>query len=171
MAQAHGPRADRGEGPVGAFFRGLGVLITAGVAMAILAAVVLLPAWQRRELARVQRDDLARQVRVQRELVQYKQGLMEAVKRDPRQTAQLLIQQQHYHLADEASIPLDAPADPPLAQMLAARAPQTPAPAALVMNLAQRAGDPATRRGMLLVAGVLMVAAMLLFQPPQTKER
>jgi hypothetical protein len=31
--------------------------------------------------------------------------------------------------------------------------------------------EPATRRGMLLVAGVLMVLAMIMFQPPEKQIR
>jgi hypothetical protein len=149
----------------------MGLLITAGTAIAILAAVVLLPAWYWREKARVQRDELARTVRTQQEYVGYKQGLIEAVKRDPRPNAQLLMLQQHVHLPDEAPVAVEAPADPRVDQMLAARAPHVQPPDHLVMHLAERMIEPATRRGMLLVAGVLMVLAMIMFQPPEKQIR
>lgn len=147
-----------------------GLLITAGTAMALLAAVVLLPAWYWREQARIQRDELAAKVSTQQAYVEYKQGLVEALKRDPRQNAQLLMRQQHVHLPDEEPVDVPAPADPPVIQMLAARAPKPQPGDPLIMHLAERVIDPATRRGMLLVAGILMVMAMMLFQPPEQRK-
>jgi len=63
----------------------------------------------------------------------------------------------------------DAPIDPsPLAQ-LAARAPAVKPPSPSLLHLAERLENPRTRRGLLLLAGILMVGAMLLFLPPDAR--
>ncbi len=146
------------------------MLLTVSLAVAILAAAALLPAWQRREDARMERDELARQVWIQQRVSQYKRELADALKDDPRQTEQLLIEQQNLHPPDAAAVPMDAKPDPPLVQQLEAKAPKVAPPNPALEKLAQRVDDPATRRGLLLVAGVLMVAAMMLFQPPKRQK-
>lgn len=172
MAPRRGLKTDRRRGGLGAFARAVGFLIMAGTALAILAAAALLPAWQRREQARLNRDQLASEAQTQQRLVQYKQRMVEAIKRDPRQTAQLLVQQQHYRVPGQVPVQIvDAPADLPVAQLLAARSPQPRPITPLLAELAERLSHVNTRRGMLLVAGILMVGALTLFLPPEEERR
>jgi hypothetical protein len=148
----------------------LGFTIVAGLALAIFAAAVLLPAWHRRELARTQRDELAARVWTYDQLVDYKQRIIDTIKSDPLQTQRLLMLQQNYRRPGDVAVAMEnAPVElPPLVQ-LAARAPTVQPPSPSLLHLAERLEDPRTRRGLMLLAGILMVGAMLLFLPPSAR--
>ncbi len=156
--------------------RMIGFTLMAGMALAILAAVVLLPAWQRLDTIRARRDALAAKVETNDRLVAYRDRLIIASKTNPRLTEDLLIQQRNCRRPGEVVVPTDIPPDPPVITMLAAKVEGTgsaasEANAALLDRLANRVQRPRTRRGLLLLSGLLMIAAMILFIPPDGRSK
>jgi len=163
MAPAPGPKADT-AGRLGRFF---GFAIVAGMAFALLATVVVLPAAARLDKARADRDALAYQTDVYDTLIAYRTALIASVKTDPLQTERLLMTQRNYRRPGEAAYALDdVPADPPVLDAIKAQLP-APRPASPTLGtLSRRVQRPATRRGLLLLAGLLMVLAAVMFLPP-----
>ncbi len=150
----------------------IGFTITAGMAVAILAAVVLLPAWQRRQDARNQRDDLVAKSKAYDDLIGHNERTIEAIKTTPLLTEKQLMEQQNYSRPGEVAVELpDIPIDDqPDIQPLTAREPGStqPLPERL-KSLTKRVQNPRSRRGLLLLSGLLFVTAMVLFGPPSAK--
>lgn len=143
------------------------------MALAILAAVTLLPAWQRLSEARAHRDELAAAVEFNDRLIAYNQRLIEAIRTDPLLTERLLMDQENLRRPGEAAVRADwVPPDPPLTALLAAQTLQpasTSKPPATVAALAEHLRQPRTRRGLLFLAGLMMVAATVLFLPAKRR--
>lgn len=131
--------------------------------MSILAAVVLLPAWRRLDDARARRDELAAETWVYDQLIQHKRGMIESIKEDPLLTERILIDQQNYRRLGEMSLTVEeAPTDPSVAAVLAAHAPAGAAGNPTLRRLSHHMERPRTRHGLLLIAGILMIAAFAL---------
>ncbi len=168
MAPTPGTRSSTGPGGSSALeaVRLIGFIAVAGMALTILAAVVILPAYRQRSLAWADRHRLAQQARLNERLIDYNERLIEAIKTDPVLTQKLLMEQQNYRRPSQRAIPIaEAPLDPSVPRLLAAQVAQSaqppPAPSQRLDQLAQRVQDPATRRGLLLLAGLLISAAMI----------
>ena len=145
----------------------LGFIAAAGMSVAILAAVVLLPAWQRCEAARAERDELTSLVATNEALIDYDRRLAEVIRTDPIETQRLLIRQQNYRHPDNiAVLAPGVPEDASPLQMLAARAPSARGVSPSLAVMAARVSSPRARRGLLLVAFVLLICAFVLFLPP-----
>ncbi|NLF32484.1 MAG: hypothetical protein GX591_16535 [Planctomycetes bacterium] len=167
MAPAPGREADRSGGRLGGLGRFLGFTIVAGMAFALLATVVVLPAWARLDQARADRDALAFQTAAYDRLVDYRTELIESVKTDPLQTERLLMEQRNYTRPGEAAYAIDdAPADPPVLDAIKAQLPAPRPASATLATLSRRVQRPATRRGLLLLSGLLLVLATVMFLPP-----
>ena len=149
--------------------RMLGFTAVAGMAFAFFAAVVLLPAWARLDRARADRDALIAQTHAYDRLITHKLRLIEAIKTDPMQTERLLMQQRNCHRPGEATLAIhDAPADPSVLQMLAAGTPP-PRPASRTLaGMSRRVQRPTVRRGLLLLSGLMMLLAVVMFLPQTT---
>jgi len=149
--------------------------LVAGMALAILAAIVLLPARQQLRAVRARRDALAAEVQTHERHIAHRERLILASKTHPRLTEDLLIQQRNCRRPGEVVVPTDIPPDPPVAIMLAAKgAASRPVPGpspAWLDRLTRRVQHPRTRRGLGLLSGLLLVAAMILFAPPQRLRR
>lgn len=173
MARAHGQRTDPHHGErVGPARELAGFVLIAGTALGIFALVVLLPPWYRLASARTRRDALTAQAWTNEKLIQHRQRLAETIRCDPVQTQRLLMRQQNYRRPGETAMKVDAVApDPPAIAMLAARAPEVSPPSALLGRVALRLQDPRARRGLLLVAGMLMTCALVMFHPTAAKRR
>ncbi|MFW6153907.1 MAG: hypothetical protein ACOC95_01705 [Planctomycetota bacterium] len=170
MAPAPGRKAD--NTPAGGRLDGLGRLlgfaIVAGMALALLATVVVLPAWARLDKARADREALVYRTAVYDRLIAYRTELIDAVKTDPLQTERLLMAQRNYRRPGEAVYALDdVPADPPVLQAIKAQLPPPRPTSATLATLSRRVQRPATRRGVLLLSGLLMVLATVMFLPPR----
>ena len=144
----------------------IGFAVVAGMALAVLATVVLSPAVSRLLAARADRDALGQRVETYDELIDYKQRLAESIRTDPMQTRRLLMQQQNCRRLGEAGFLItDAPADIPLAEMIAGQTAE-PRRESTIDRISRRVQQPRTRRGLLLVSGIMMVCAMVMFLPP-----
>jgi len=172
MVRVHGQKADlAGGGLIAVVGRVIGFIFVAGIALGIVAAVVLLPAWREREHALTQRDALAAKVWQYDRLIEYKQRLAEVTRCDPVQTQRLLISQQNYHQPGEVVVQIsDAPIDPPAAVLLAARAPKVSEPSAILSRMAGRVERPLARTVLLLVAAAMMGGALMMFDRPAARE-
>ena len=170
MAQSRGQkRNDPADGALNAFGRMLGFAAVAGMAFALLAAVVLLPAWHRLDRARADRDLLAAQVELHEQYIQHEGRLIESIKSDPIQTERLLMEQQNYHYPGEQRVAIpEAPVDPPLLEVLAAQTPRPRPASPLLAAMSRRVQRPRIRRGVLLLSGVMGALAVLMFLPPTT---
>ena len=149
-----------------------GFTIVAGLAVAILATVVIPPAYQRTSAIYGEQAVLASQVRVNNLYIQYTERLIEAIKTDPILTQRLLIQQRNFRRPGETTVTIaGAPEEVPIAQLLAATTTNPAPPQPTMAMLATRVQDPRTRRGLLLLAAVLLTVAMVLFAPPDDSKK
>jgi hypothetical protein len=159
--------AGAASGPLGAAARGIGFTALAGMAIAILAGVVLLPPAARLQRARHHRDCLAAYNQDAQTLIRVHDRLIEDLPDDDILTLRLLRQQQD--LVPRGEVVVENPAFTATPPDLAVPQP-SPRPAApdnLVTRAADRIANPRTRRGLLLLAAMAMIAAMLLFAPPR----
>jgi len=166
-----GPRHGRRDEPARGLARlvtGVGRLVAfvllAGSAMAIFAGVVLLPDYVR--LLRAERI-LARQEAIAADTearIRANGRLIEALPDHPVLTKRLAMHQLGLRPADEVVVPYPGV---PVAQAPGTVAPPPhprPAPPdAWVLRIAARVSNPPTRRGLLLLAAVALVGAVLLF--------
>jgi|GEM_PF-2179297 len=126
-------------------------MILAGLAMAIIAALVLMPAWANRIRAEydlaVKRADIAHS----RKIVAGEARHNIAVRHDPvlvERYAKGMVRQNPIHAP-----PVKYP----------------PAPSGWLLELADKLAQPKTRRGLFFVACVALAGAMFLFAPPPIK--
>ena len=165
MAPARGTKPDP-AGRLGGFGRFAGFAIVAGMAFALLATVVGLPAAARLDKARADCDALAYHTAAYAGLIDYRGELIDAIKTDPLQTERLLMAQRNYRRPGEAVYAIDAPADPPILEAIQAQLPAPRPASATLATLSRRVQRPPTRRGLLLLSGLLLVLATVMFLPP-----
>lgn len=167
-----GPNAqEHSESILSAFGRLVGFAALAGLALTILAGVVLFPAYARVEEARYQRDCLQAGTADAESLIAVNERLIDALDNDEVLAKRLARSQWRWRPVGETPM---AGSGPPLtkqpAEALATiTSAQRPAkPNGWLLRIARRFRTPATRRGLLLVAAVAMFAAMLLVAPRQS---
>ncbi len=171
MAPTPGHDADTAGGRLGRLGGLLGFAIVAGMALALLATVVVLPAWARLDRARADREALAYQAALFDRLIDYRTALIDAVKTDPLQTERLLMAQRNYRRPGEATYALDdVPADPSAVEAIKAQLTPPRPPSPTVATLGRRVQRPTTRRGLLLLSGLLLVLATVMFLPPRPNQ-
>jgi len=161
---AHAPGQSPDDGPRAAICRGTGFVLVAAASLVVAAAAVWLPAWARRQAAWDQRDRLRAVAAANDKLIHYRCATAEAIRCDPVHTRLLLMAQQNYSTPGELVVPVEgAAADGAVSEFL-----QVPPPrrqSALLRFLAGRIDNPRARRGLLVVAGGLMVTAFVGFLP------
>jgi len=169
MAPQHGTRDD-GNPPggfgsfVSAFMQFVTFCLLAGTAMAVFAAVLLLPEYARLRQAKYQ---LARQQATMaklRSLIEGNERYIAELPHDAVLTKRLAMNELGYWPQDEVVVLTDGgPRQPSPGMVVAPTAPAPQPPAGFLMDAAQRVADPPAKRGLLLLAAVGMVAALLLF--------
>lgn len=158
-----GPSA--GDSFIGALARLTGFITLAGMAVAILAGVVLLPAYARVENAKYERDCVLAYNQDARTLIRINDRLIQHLPDDDILTLRLLNSQQALLSGGEVRIPAaDGPARPPDMVEPPRSAPPVPTDNAFT-RAAARIVNPRTRRGLLLMAAGAIATAMLLFGP------
>jgi hypothetical protein len=156
---------EHSENILSAFGRLVGFAALAGLALTILAGVVLLPAYARVEEAQYQRDCLQAGTADAESLIAVNERLIDALDNDEVLAKRLARSQYRWRPVDETTM---ANSGPPfakqsaeaLATITSARRPAKPN--GWLLQIARRFQTPAKRRGLLLVAAVAMFAAMLL---------
>jgi len=148
----------------------VGFALVAGMAFAMLGAVVLLPAWHRLDKARADRDRLAVQVRTYGKFIEHKGRLISSIESDPVQTERLLMAQRNFHRPGEQRVAMaDAPVDPTPLELLASQTPPPRPASAALAAMSRRVQRPRVRRGLLGLSGVMGLLAVLMFLPPSTE--
>jgi hypothetical protein len=154
------------EGPVGAFIRLVGFATLAGMALAILAGVVLLPAYAGLQQTRYQQACLAVRTEEARRTIRAYDRLIEAADKDP-VLLQRLARSHLGAMPQDEYVVLDP--DAPAASPAVVRPVQLPDPAApdgWLIRMAGRLEDRPFRRGVLVLAVAAMATALFLFGPP-----
>jgi len=169
MAPQHGTRDD-GNPPggfgsfVSAFMQFVTFCLLAATAMAVFAAVLLLPEYAR--LRQVQYQ-LARQqatMATLRSLIEGNERYIAELPHDAVLTKRLAMNELGYWPQDEVVVlTAGGPRQPSPGMVVAPAAPEPQPPADFLIDAARRVADPPTRRGLLLLAVVGLVAALLLF--------
>jgi len=145
----------------------VGFVLLAGPAVAVLAAIVLLPAYARLARTLHERDcERARTARLEAIRVA-QQRLIAALPHDKVLTARLAMQQEALWPANEIVVvdPNSPPPNPP-GVILAESFPDPPAADGALIRWAGKLQRPSTRRGLFVLAAGALLAAMLLFASP-----
>ncbi len=148
--------------------RFVGFMLLAGPALAIIAGIVLLPAYKSMKTTQYERD-CRRSANAQ-----YKEYL-DAVNRQIAEAPEdeqftLRLRMEQGRLMPPGEVAIEVPNDPgehPPGTIYAAPSTKPAPPSGLLLTMADRVADPATRRGLLLLAAVAMLAALFLFAPPE----
>jgi len=172
MAPPSGTRADPTEpaAALASLGRFVSFAMLAGAALALVAAVALLPAYQRLAWAQYERDCLAAKNADDAALILANERLIAAAPDDPVLTKRLAMRQFGVVPRSEVIILVDVgPA--PFGRRLTAVAPhpRPPRPGGWMIYAAGRVRDPTTRTILLLLAVALFLAAVILSDLPQTK--
>jgi hypothetical protein len=177
MAPQHGTRDDGSPpGGFGSFVSALTQFVTfcllAGTALAVFAAVLLLPDYARLQQAKYQ---LARQQATMaklRSLIEGNERYIAELPHDAVLTKRLAMNELGYWPQDEVVVLTDGgPRQPSPGMVVAPAAPQPQPPAGFLMDAARRVADPPARRGLLLLAAIGLAAALLLFPGGKARKR
>jgi len=148
--------------------RMVGFLLLALPALAVLAGVVLLPAYVRLANAQYELECKKARIADAEWLVAANDRLIKDLPEDEVLTKRLAMNSLGMLPEDETVIrdPNSAPAAPP--GVIQPRAhPRPDPPSNWLTQMAQRFENPAKRRGVLLIAACAMLAAMFFFSPPE----
>jgi hypothetical protein len=143
-----------------------GFLLLAVPALATLAAVVLLPAYQRMAATEYQRDCLAADIAAFKEYVAANERLIDRAPQDEDLTRRLAIVQQRLLPRNEVVVmDPNAPPAPPPGVIVPDLKPRPEPPSNMLLRMAAKVRNPGTCRGLFLLAAGAMLAAMFLFSP------
>ncbi len=148
----------------------IGFVTLAAPAILILAGLVLLPAYARWQHAEYEKECLATACRESAAMITAQQRLIEDLPDNEVLTKRLAMAQgelspENEHVSSTGDRPLRPPPDviPPI------HYPRPAPPNDVLMRASVRLANPATRRGLLLLACGCMLTAMFLFAPPDRR--
>lgn len=153
------------------FGRCVGFLLLAGPAMAILASVVLLPAYQQMMDTVHHRDVAQAQIDWYKDYIDASNRLIAELPENELLTIRLESAQKRLQPRNEVvlKLPTTAPTQPP-GRIFMQPPRKPPMPDNLLLTMAKRVEQPQTRRGLFLLAALAMLAAMFLFSPAEKYE-
>ncbi len=146
-------------------------LVLAVPAMAIVAAVILLPAYQGLLGTQYQRDCLKSDLAVYESTITKRDQMIQQAPEDEQLTANIAMAQTG--MVPKNVVVLydpDGPKIPAPGQILSTAQPHPPKPSGLAMTMADKVQDPSTRRGLFLLAGMGMLAALFLFASDERQQ-
>ena len=151
---------------LGAFGSFIGFALLAGLAVIILAAVVLLPAYAKMEQVRYQRDLLACRYKDAQKLVAGHERMLKALEVDETLTKRLA--SEHFAVETPGEVVVADPKNPPQTTEVKLFSPTQPPPPPdnWLIRAADKIQNVRTKRGMILLAAGAMLTAMFLFSPP-----
>lgn len=153
---------------LGSLLRGTGFVVLSSMALTILAAVVLLPAYGQYLTVRHQRDLTARRVEQAEANLAAMDRLLAEARDDDVLTQRLAWSRLGLCPSGEVRVlPEDRTALPQPGELAPIVRRTPPPPDARVLGMARRCSSPARRRGMLALAGAMLLTALLLFAPPE----
>ncbi|MFP4140381.1 MAG: hypothetical protein ACLFVH_00525 [Phycisphaerae bacterium] len=166
MARRCGTKAESTP-PIKPIASGLAFCMLAGLGAAIAAGVVLLPPYARMKLTQYRRDCLTAKVAdEQAALVAYDRMIV-AAPHDPVLTQRLAMNQLGMTPRLAVVERVSSVETPGVVRIH--HTPRPPRPSGWIMRTARRLQQPRLRRGLLLLAGMSVLAAVLLFLLPDRK--
>ncbi len=168
MARPCGTKAeDDASRPPAALAEALGFIALAGLGLAILASVVLLPSYARLLRARYERDRLAAQVRDEQAALDAYRRLIAQGGDDPILVQRLAMDTLGLVPTNEVIFhPAETTRTIPPGVVRVDRAPRPDKPAGWAVRAADRLANPAVRRGLMLLSGLTVLVAVVLFVLP-----
>jgi len=174
MAPRPGKKADFKKHPAGllpALGRAAGFAALAGMALAILAGVVLLPAYARLTEAQYERGCLMAGATEAEDLIRANDRLIAEMPGDPVLTMRLARSQLDLLPENEVVVIDPGRRKAPVGPLVTIPPrPRPNRPGGWLIRLADRLWAPGVRRGLLLLAACAMAAAMFLFTPSKADE-
>lgn len=174
MAPPCGTRAEVEDKSTNLLFaagRMIGFTLLAGLAMLILAGLVLLPAYARWRQAEYQRDCLTVACRESEALVAAQERLIAALPEEEVLTKRLALSQGEVYAANEAvSASPRYPRRPPPDVIQPIHYPRPAPPNDWLIRASVKVNNAGTRRGLLLLAAGCLLTAMFLFAPPDCRQ-
>ncbi|MFA6134955.1 MAG: hypothetical protein WC869_13145 [Phycisphaerae bacterium] len=173
MEHQPGRKADsRARGPwlIFALGRGLGFLTLAGLAMVILAALILLPAYAQLQQVVYDRDCQQVAVNENDKTLEAQRRLIEELPDSEVLTKRLAISQGELTPDREVIVPRAGMPTLPPDVIQPVRYPRPAKPDNLLLTLGTRIEKPSTRRGLLFLAAGALLVAMFLFSPPERRK-
>ena len=175
MAHRHGKRAEGPPARSGLFSAGrmFGFLWLAGMGLALLAIVVLLPAYASLSEARYELAGREAGVRRAEALVQANSKLMAALPDDETLTKRLAMSYGQLWPTDEVVVtdPGQGRPVPPDVVRMPAVEDAPPRPPSWLLSAASKLHRVQARRALMLLATAALVTGFLLFSPPQRSSR
>jgi len=160
--------ADRVRHPAGPLLiavRAVGVAALAGMAVAILACVILLPAYAELDDAKYQRDCLAADIADAEKLVRTNERLIEELPNDPVLTFRVARSQFDLLPPNEVVVTDSDTPRPPAPLIDIPATPRPTPPQGTAYQAGKKLDSERLRRGLMLIAASAMLAAMFLFAP------
>lgn len=151
------------------FGRFVGFLLLAAPALATVAALVLLPAYQHMTEQAYETEKLRSDNQSIKDYIASNDRLIEDAPVDEDLTTRLRISNARLLPRNEVVVvDPNAPPAPPPGVIVPAHRPYAPKPDNLLLSMAGKLSDDNTRRGLFLLSAVAMMAAMFLFAPPES---
>lgn len=165
---------ERPSGPMRAMFafgRFVGFVLFAGPALLIVAAIVLLPAYQKMQMVAHERDCERQRIESYQQHIRKQQELLSRAPEDAQVTRVAAMEM--LRLSPRNEVVVEDPTMPKIAVGTIFVTPQAQPdlPSGWLVDMAGKIQDPATRRGLFLLAAVAMLAAVFLFAPPGSYRR
>lgn len=174
MADRHGTRVSLPAPPDGVLFaagRMIGFVALAGLGMAIVAALVLLPGYVRMQTALYERD-CERIASAELEATAGANArLIADLPSNPVLTKRLAMSQGDLLPDNEVIVSKGQPTHPPPDVVVPARYARPAPPDGWAFAAAVKLQNPPTRRGLMLLAAGALLVAMFLFAPPEKYAR
>jgi hypothetical protein len=145
----------------------IGFVTLAGLALAILAALVLLPAYARTRYAAYERDCDKVATAELEATVAANARLIADLPSSPVLTKRLAMSQGNLIPDNEVIVPEGRAVRPPPDVVMPVRYPYPPPPDGWAITAAAKLQNPPTRRGLLLLAVGSLLVATFLFAPPE----
>ncbi len=159
--------APNGLGFLYAMGRFVGFCLLAVPALLIVASVVLLPAYQGMLNTLHQRDCIRADNQAIKAYIEQTERLIRQAPEDEQFTLRLRMAYDRVVTPNEVVVedPSLQPSVPGVVRVVAA--PKPPPPSNLLLSMADKVQNPSTRRGLFLLAGLAMLAAVFLFAPAE----
>ena len=151
--------------------RMVGFLALAGTALAIIAGMVLLPAYAKMRYARYERDCQKVALAEMEATAAANARLIADMPSSPVLTKRLAMSQGELVPDKEVIAPATRATRPPPDVILPVRYPRPDPPEGWLLTAAAKLQNPPTRRGLLLLATGSLLVALFLFAPPQPRPR
>ena len=165
-------QADRPSGVLFAAGRMVGYVLLAGMALAIMGAIVIIPPYTEMVVARYELGCLQASVQDAQDLVSANERLLAALPEDEVLITRLAMTQEPLLPGNHEVVRVPTQLDPIRPDLVRpGRNPRPAPPSGLLFQINARLANPGTKRGLFLLASALLGVALFLFAPPNRYRR